>query len=426
MRAIYIMNNHHEKIIFAQKIIQRKLIGKQLSYREIYHLIDLISKQEISDILIAYFTAASFTNKFSDKEIFYLIRAMVETGNKLSFKGIIADKHSTGGVAGTRTSPIIVAIVAAAGFKIPKISSRAITTPAGTADVMEVLAKVDLKVKEIESIINNVGGCLVWNGEMRIAPADDIIIRVEKELMFESFDKVIISILAKKIASGANTVILDIPYGRDLKIKKKDEAKLILNKFINLGKKFGIDIVGEISETNSPLGRGIGPALEAREVLKILEQKADRSLALEKKAINLAGTLLNLCYQKQNKFNLNGYQIAKEILTSGKALKKFKEIVKSQYGNPKIQSDDIILAKYKSLIKSKKKGKISQANIYNLSNIAKVLGAPQIKTAGIYLYKNVNDQVLMNEPIMEFYSEKKENLGIAQKILKKYPIFIIK
>lgn len=419
------MNNLQEKIILAQKIIQRKLIGKELSYGEIYHLIDLISKQEISDILIAYFTAASFTNKFSDKEIFYLIKAMVETGNKLSFKGIIADKHSTGGVAGTRTSPIVVAIVAAAGFKIPKISSRAITTPAGTADVMEVLAKVDLSIKEIENIVNKVGGCLVWNGKMGIAPADDVIIRVEKEIMFESFDKIIISILAKKIASGSNTVILDIPYSQDLKIKKKAEAQLILNKFIDLGKKFGIDIIGEISEVNSPLGRGIGPALEAREVLKILEQKSDRSFPLEEKAINLAGKLLNLCYQKQGHSNLNGYQIAGDILSSGKALRKFKEIIKSQHGNPNISSDDIVLAKNKQVIKSKKKGKISQANIYNLSNIAKVLGAPQIKTAGVYLYKNVNENVAMNEPIMEFYAEKKENLKIAEELLKKYPIFTI-
>ena len=420
------MNNHQEKIILAQKIVQRKLIGKELSYREIYHLIKSIAKQEISDILIAYFTAASFTNKFSDKEIFYLIKAMVETGNKLSFKGIIADKHSTGGVAGTRTSPIVVAVVAAAGFKIPKISSRAITTPAGTADVMEVLAKVDLSINEIKNIVDKVGGCLVWNGKMRIAPADDVIIRVEKEIMFESFDKIIISILAKKIASGSNTVILDIPYGQDLKIKKKVEAQLILNKFIDLGKKFEIDIIGEISEVNSPLGRGIGPALEAREVLKILEQKSDRSLPLEKKAINLAGKLLNLCYQKQDQSNLNGYQIAGDILSSGKALRKFKEIIKSQHGNPNISSDDIVLAKNKQVIKSKKKGKINQANIYNLSNIAKVLGAPQMKTAGVYLFKNVNDEVEINEPIMEFYTEKKENLRIAEEVLKKYPIFTIK
>lgn len=419
------MNNHHEKIIFAQKIIQRKLIGKELSYGEIYHLINLISKQEISDILIAYFTAASFTNKFSDKEIFYLIKAMVETGNKLSFKGIVADKHSTGGVAGTRTTPIIVAIVAAAGFKIPKISSRAITTPAGTADVMEVLARVDLSINEMENIVNKVGGCLAWNRKMGIAPADDVIIKVEKEIMFESFDKIIISILAKKIAAGSNTIILDIPYGRDLKIKKKDEAEIILNKFIELGKKFGLEIIGEISEVKGPLGRGIGPALEAREVLKILEQKSDRSLPLEKKAINLAGKLLNLCYQKQGQFNLDGYQIAREIFSSGKALRKFKEIIKSQYGNPNISSNEVILAKNKRVIKSKKKGKISRANIYNLSNIAKVLGAPQIKTAGIYLYKNIKDNVEINEPIMEFYSEKKENLEIAEEILKKYPIFTI-
>lgn len=417
------MNNDQEKIIFAQKIIQKKLIGKKLNYQEIYYLIDLIAKEKLSDILVAYFTAASFSNQFSDREIFNLIKAMVKTGDQLSFKGVVADKHSTGGVPGTRTSPIVVSIVAAAGFKIPKISSRAITTPAGTADVMEVLAKVDLSIEKVEKIVNKVNGCLVWNRKMRIAPADDVIIRVEKEIMFESFDKIIISILAKKIAAGANTVILDIPYGHNLKIKKENEAKMVLKRFIDLGKKFGLDITGELSEVKNPLSRGIGPALEAKEVLKILEQTTDRCLLLERKAINLAAKLLSLCFHKKGQSQINAYQVALEILASGKALKKFKEIIQAQEGDPNITSRTVPLGRIKQIIKSKKKGRIKNVNLYNLSSIAKILGAPKIKTAGIYLFKNMNDNVKRNEPLMKCYSENKENLEIAKETLENFPIF---
>ncbi len=166
---------------------------------------DEISRKKLSDILTTYFVAASFKEGFSADELYYLTKAMVETGTKLSFEGIVADKHSIGGVSGTRATMIVVPIVAACGFKIPKISSRAITTPAGTADTMEVLAPVDHSPEKVKKIIKEVGGCIIWNGKMNIAPADDIIIRIEEPLSFESFDKIIVSVMAKKIAIGTKS-----------------------------------------------------------------------------------------------------------------------------------------------------------------------------------------------------------------------------
>ncbi len=183
--------NNHDRLE-AVKTIQKKLLGKNLNYREIYNLMDEIAKKHLSDVLTTYFVAASFREGFSSEELYHLTKAMVETGTKLHFKGIVADKHSTGGVSGTRTTLIIVPIIAAAGFLIPKTSSRAITTPAGTADVMEVLAPVTFTPKKITEIVNRVGGCVVWGGHLGIAPADDIIINIEEELSFESFDKIIV------------------------------------------------------------------------------------------------------------------------------------------------------------------------------------------------------------------------------------------
>jgi len=182
-----------EQKILAIEAIKKKLLGKKITYNEAYAIMDEFTKG-LDDIFVAYFAASSFRNGFSTEELYYLVKAMVETGDKLDFKGIVADKHSIGGMPGTRTTPIIVAIVAAAGYQIPKVSSRAITTPAGTADVMQVLCEVDFEIEEIKKIVNKVGGCVVWNGKLNIAPADDIIIRVEEPLSFESFDKKWVSI----------------------------------------------------------------------------------------------------------------------------------------------------------------------------------------------------------------------------------------
>lgn len=414
------MNN----LIFAQKIIQKKLLGKRLNQKEIFYIIELISKKQLSDVLIAYFTAASFQSGFTDEEIFYLIQAMVKMGNQLNFKGIVADKHSTGGVPGTRTSPIIVSIVAAAGFKIPKISSRAITTPAGTADVMEVMAPVDLTLDKVKEIVEKTGGCLVWNGQMGIAPADDIIIKVEKEIMFESFDKIIISILAKKVATGSNCLILHVPYGPNLKIKKRKEANFVLGEFVRLGKKFNIEIIGYVDLSSQPAGNGIGPALEAKDVLLVLEQSKIRPLPLEEKALTLAGDLISLCFKKLGK-KTDGYSLAKNILQSGKALKKFQEIIAAQGGDPMIASDKIKLSSIKEEIKADQKGKIKNINLYYLSSIAKTLGAPKNKGSGIYLYKKIGDIVDKNEPLMIFYAQDQRSLQQAKEMLKNFSIYQI-
>lgn len=291
-------NNNSEKNV-AIKSIQKKLLGKRLNYKEIYALMDEIGNARLSDVLTTYFVAASFKEGFSAQELYFLTKAMVETGTRLEFKGIVADKHSTGGVAGTRTTMIVVPIIASCGFKIPKLSSRAITSPAGTADVMEVLAPVNFTVDKVKHIVENVGGCVVWNGAMGIAPADDMIIRVEEPLSFESFDKIIVSIMAKKVAVGTTHLVLDIPVGHTMKIRHFSDGEKVAQKFKQLGFKFGMKIVADVNETLEPAGCGVGPALEARDVLYVLEQKKDRPLALESKALRLAGKLLNICFKEK-------------------------------------------------------------------------------------------------------------------------------
>lgn len=416
-------HSNHAKLI-ALEAIKKKLLGKKLTYKEVFHLMDEIAGKRMSDILTTYFVAASFKEGFSDNELYHLTKAMVETGMKLHFKGIVADKHSTGGVAGTRTTMIVVPIIAAAGFKIPKTSSRAITSPAGTADCMEVIAPITFAVKQIEKIVDTVGGCIVWGGHLGIAPADDIIIKIEEPLSFESFDKIIISIMAKKVAVGTTHLVLDIPVGKTMKIRHFADAEKIAEKFKVLGKRFHMKIVTDINETVEPAGRGVGPALEVRDVLHVLEQKKERPLKLEAKALRLAGKLLDICFEDAH-IKKQGEEEAKKILESGLALKKFKDIVKAQGGNHEVGSETLKMKAGKKEIISNQTGKVVAINNYNLNTIAKILGAPFDKFAGIYMLKKLDEFVEKKEALCLFYAKDSYRMKEALETMKNLPIYQI-
>lgn len=406
--------------------IRKKLVGQRLSYQEIFALMDEIANRRLGPILTTYFAAAGFKEGFSDEELYFLTKAMAETGDKLRFSGIVADKHSTGGVAGTRTTMILVPIIAAAGIKIPKNSSRAITSPSGTADTMEVLAPVTFAPREIEKIVNRVGGCIVWGGHLGLAPADDVIIQVEEPLAFESFDKIIISVMAKKVASGATHVVFDIPVGPTVKIKHFADAELIGKKFLFLGKRFGMKIIVDINHTLEPAGRGIGPVLESRDVLRVLEQTKNRPLALERKALRLAGKLLDLCFTDMKKAKqASGEETASKILASGQALAKMREIIEAQGGNPDISADKLKLGKFKAEITSQKKGRIAQIDNHQITVVCRILGSPEDKQAGLFLEKRIEEHVDKGDILFIIYANDKWRLEEAKETVKNLPVFKI-
>lgn len=414
----------------ALDAIRKKLVGENLTYEEIYAIIKEISEKQLGDVLTTYFAASGYTKGFSEEEIYYLTKAMIETGQRLEFKGIVADKHSIGGVPGTRTTLIIIPIVAAAGFTIPKSSSRAITTPGGTADDMEVLAPVEFSKEEISRIVEETNGCIVWGGGVDIAPADDILIQVEEPLLFESFDKILVSIMAKKIAFGSNHIIIDLPYGPTVKVHSLKDARLLKEKFIRLAKRFDVQLDCLIQRTEQPFGRGIGPLLETREALKVLEQTADRPADLEVHSLALASHLLELCLTdtsphlreqiKKNYGNAAGW--ATHLLHSGQALGKLKEIIIAQGGDPAINSKQLIPGKHSFPVIAHKNGRIQQINSKNATIIAKILGAPQDKKAGIFLDKKINDRVETGETLYTLYSENEYNLKEAKDSLRSFPI----
>lgn len=403
--------------------IQKKLTGKKLSYSEIKSIIYDITQYHLDDIQIAFFVASAFNEKaFSKQEIYYLTKAMAETGEMLTWKGIVADKHSIGGLPGNRTSPLVVSIISSLGILMPKTSSRAITSEAGTADVIEVLSPVEFNSEEIKKIVNKTNGCLVWGGALKLAPADDRILKVSYELGIEPYSKMVISIMAKKVAMGATHLIIDMPIGEGAKIETYKEALKIKKIFEFLGKKFNIKIRVIIENIGKPVGRGIGPILEIRDVLRVLQQKENRPLDLERRAVKLAGNLLEIIGRAKKG---EGEKLAQQQLISGEAFKQFQKIIEAQGGKNNLDSENFILGKISYQIKSKKKGQVKKINLKELIKITRLLGSPITKEAGVYLNKNVGEKTEVGEVLMTLYTDNEQRLNLALTELEKIELYII-
>lgn len=403
--------------------IKKKILGKTLTFKEMYAIVKDIADFVLSDVEITYFVASGFARKFSKEELYYLTRAIAETGDMLKLPGSVVDKHSVGGLPGNRTTMIVVPIIASLGLKIPKTSSRAITSAAGTADTMEVLASVTFKMEQIKEIVKKTNACLAWGGATKIAPADDRIIRVSYPLSLEPYTKMIVSVMAKKVAMGIKYLVIDLPVGPTAKIRHISDAKKIEKEMNYLAKKFGIKIKVNINEAIKPIGRGIGPALEARDVLRVLQRKEHRPFDLEEKSLELAGELLELVgYCKRG----GGYDAALAALRSGKAWKKMQEIIAAQGGKANIDSENIVLSSYLFRVKTKRDGQIVNIDNRALVEICRVLGAPSCKIAGIYLNKVMGDMVKKGEVIFTMYAESPDRLKMAKQALVKNSFLKIK
>src|SRR3989338_7105075 len=369
--------------------IKKKLLGHRLNYQEINSIIKDINDNRLSNIGIAYFVAASFFYPYTNDELYFLAKAIAENGEILKFgKGIVADKHSVGGIPGNRTTPIVVSIIASLGIKIPKTSSRAITSPAGTSDTMEVLSPVSFSAEEMREIIRKTNACLVWGGGFNLAPADDKILKVTYPLSLEPYDKMIVSIMAKKIATSVTHLVIDMPIGPTTKIPHRGMALKLKDKFEAIAKRYGIKIKIIITESSDPIGRGIGPALEARDVLRVLQQKDNRPLDLEQKSVLLSGELLELCGRSPKG---EGAKLAKKQLLSGAAWSKMSEIIKAQGGKPDIDSEEVTIGAIKHYVDSEHDGVVKLVNNKRINDLCRILGAPADKLGGIYLNKELGD-----------------------------------
>lgn len=392
-------------------IIKEKLSGKELSKKEIFKIINDIARNALTEAEISFFISAVHSNGMSLTETKYLIQAMVKSGTQLKLRGKIVDKHSIGGVAGNRTTPIVVSICAAIGLKTPKTSSRAITSAAGTADVIETIARVDFSIKELKKIISKTNACFVWGGALGLAPVDDKIIKIERIVKIDSTAQLLASILSKKISVDSEYVLIDIPYGPSAKVTEK-QAKELKRKFLILAKNFSLKLEVVLTDGSEPIGNGIGPVLEMIDVINVLKRNINAPNDLREKSLMLAGKLIELA---GNSKKGQGKKLAKEILDSGKAFKKFEQIIKAQKGEIK----QLKPGKYKKHIKIKRKTRIKHLNNKLINSLARQAGCPEDKAAGVYLYHKKGTSIEKGEKIMTIYATSRKKLGYATNFYNK-------
>ena len=394
--AVYV---NHAQPPQSLAFVRGKIAGDRLGYDEILAITSDIVANRYSKIEISAFLVACAETGLERDEVVYLTRAMVATGECLDWgEPLVVDKHCIGGIPGNRTSLLITPIVAAHGLLMPKTSSRAITSPAGSADTMEIFARVELGIDRLREIVKHERACLAWGGTARLAPVDDILISVERPLSMDSPGQMVASILAKKIAAGASHLLIDIPVGPTAKVRKRSGAMYLRKLFEYAGDLLGLHLEVMITDGKQPIGRGIGPVLEARDVRQVLENDPLAPTDLKEKALQLAGRILEFDADVRGG---QGYFIARDILESGRALDKFDSICAAQGESPHCYQ----FGQLTRDVLAPRAGRVSTIDNLQVARIARLAGAPMDKGAGIELYKKFGDEVSEGEPLYRIYSE---------------------
>ena len=377
--------------------VRAKIDGLELSAEAIEAVIRDVASLHYSKMEIAAFLVAC-AGFLSTAEVLALTRAMAKVGTRLSWASqLVVDKHCIGGIPGNRTSMIVVPIVAAHGLTIPKTSSRAITSPAGTADTMEVLARVDLTGEEMRTVVAAEKGCLVWGGHVNLSPADDILISVERPLNLDARGQLVASILSKKLAAGSNRLVLDIPLGPTAKVRGKVEAVRLRKLFEFIADQVGIAIEVMITDGTQPVGRGIGPMLETRDVMQVLERNPDAPQDLRERAIELAGHILEFDPALRGGA---GVARARALLDSGAALEKLNRIIAAQGPPP----ESATLGRLVHDVPAEQDGTVSAIDCHRIARLARLAGAPTDKGAGIDLLKKIGDRAERGEPLYRIHA----------------------
>lgn len=395
----------------SMEAVRRKINGERLTQSDYLNIAKDIEAKRYSKTEIAAFLVASGQTGLDRDEILYLTRAMFETGKRLHWKeALVADKHCIGGIPGNRTSMLVVPIVAAHGMLMPKTSSRAITSPAGTADTMEMFCDVNLSPQQLREIVQQERGCLAWGGTAHLAPVDDILISVERPLSIDSRGQMVASILSKKLAAGSTHLLIDIPVGPTAKMRHMREALAVRKLFEYVGDQLNLHLEVIITDGRQPIGRGIGPALEARDVWQVLENDMNAPQDLRQKSLQLAGRIIEFDPDVRGG---QGYAIARDILDSGRALAKMESIIKAQ-GHAK--ELNLIGGKLVHDICAPKKGHVINIDNLQMAHIARIAGAPMDKHAGVDIFKKLGDPVEKGEPLYRIHAEFNADFQFAKSL----------
>ena len=410
-------NLRHARPADSMSAVRAKMYGVNFTEESALEVVNDIVRGGYSDIELAAFVSACAGNCLNTEEITALTHAMVGAGERLHWKEtVVLDKHCVGGLPGNRTTPIVVSIVVAAGLTMPKTSSRAITSPAGTADTMETLTNVHLTIDEMQHVVETVGGCIAWGGSVSLSPADDVLIRVERGLDIDSEGQLVASVISKKVAAGSTHVLIDIPVGPTAKVRSEEYAKKLSQQLIETGEALGLVVETVFTDGLQPVGNGIGPALEARDLLQVLNNAKEAPQDLRRRSLMLAGKLLEIGGKAESD---RGYAEAEKILDSGAALTSFVAICEAQ-GGLKIPP----VARYQHPIVSEQNGIVSYINNRLISKLAKLAGAPADQSAGVDFHVRLGTKVRAGELLFTIHAQSPGELNYALDFLKNHDIGI--
>jgi len=388
--------------------VRRKINGERLDQDDFSNITNDIAESRYSKMEMAAFLVATGQNNLDHDELLYLTRAMLQSGDRMDWhEALVADKHCIGGIPGNRTSMLVVPIVAAHGMLIPKTSSRAITSPAGTADTMEVLAEINLTPDQLHAIVRQERGCLAWGGTAKLAPVDDMLISVERPLGIDSQGQMVASILSKKLAAGSTHLIIDIPVGPTAKVRQMRQALALRKLFEFVGDRLNIHLEVMITDGHQPIGRGIGPVLEARDVMQVLQNDPDAPADLRQKSLQLAGRVIEFDPDVRGG---QGYAIARDILESGRAWAKMNAIIQAQGTKP----IDLHPGKLCHEVVAIRNGFVTHIDNFQMAKIARLAGAPMMKKAGVDLLKKLGNPVKKGDILYRIYAEFPADFKFAQ------------
>lgn len=407
----------HAPTLESLASVRSRIYGNRFDAHAVRSIVEDVAARRYTDVHLAAFLTASAAFPLDEQETVDLTGAMVEVGERLRWDSpTVIDKHCIGGLPGNRTTPIVVAIVAVHGLVIPKTSSRAITSPAGTADSMETLAPVDLDIAMLRRVVDAEGGCIAWGGAMHLSPADDIFVRIERELDVDTEGQLIASVLSKKIAAGSTHVVIDIPVGPTAKVRSEPSARNLAERISAVASRFGLSATCLLTDGSQPVGRGIGPALEALDVLAVLRGSPDAPDDLRRRAAALAGAALEI---GEKAAKGEGAAAALATLADGRAWHKFQAICEAQGGirtPPKATNVHPLIAP--------RAGRIVHINNRKLSKLAKLAGAPEAKAAGVFMNVSLGQEIDKGQGMLDIHSESSGELAYALEYARRNPDII--
>ena len=394
----------------------RKIDGERLSKDDFTSIVHDIAQHHYSKIELTAFMIATNRGGMDREEVFFLADAMVACGRRLDWHSpLVVDKHCIGGIPGNRTSMLVVPIVAAHGMLCPKTSSRAITSPAGTADTMAVLANVELSFDKRSEIVRAHHGCLAWGGTANLSPADDVLISVERPLSLDSPAQMVASILSKKISAGSTHLVLDIPIGPTAKVRSMPDAQRLRQLFEYVATRMNLSLDVVITDGRQPIGFGIGPVLEARDVMRVLENDPRAPIDLRQKSLRLAGRLIECNPDVRGG---DGFAIARDILDSGRALASMNAIIKAQGARP-FNHNQPQLGALTFEVLAVTSGVVIGIDNLHIARIARLAGAPKVECAGVDLMHKLGDAVQAGDVLYRVHAEFHADLDFARQFSNK-------